>query len=77
MRCSPMLRLTSCVGTDDRVRNPRLLRRRVVLKRLLVRLVGSLCLLLVSLPGLVLWLPVLVMAKRSSDRLIQNGPVFE
>ncbi|GAA5876264.1 hypothetical protein JCM3774_002341 [Rhodotorula dairenensis] len=62
---------------DDRVRNPRLLRRRVVLKRLLVRLAGSLCLLVVSLPGLVLWLPVLFMAKRSSDRLIQNGPVFD
>lgn len=62
---------------DDRVRNPRLLRRRVVLKRLLVRIVGSLSLLLVSIPGLVLWLPILVMAKRSSDRLIRNGPVFE
>lgn len=62
---------------DDRVRNPRLLRRRVVFKRLLVRIVGSLSLLLVSIPGLVLWLPILVMAKRSSDRLIRNGPVFE
>ncbi|GAA5954102.1 hypothetical protein JCM8115_003311 [Rhodotorula mucilaginosa] len=62
---------------DDRVRNPRLLRRRVVLKRLFVRVVGSLSLLLVSIPGLVLWLPILVMAKRSSDRLIRNGPVFD
>ncbi|GAA5982852.1 hypothetical protein JCM10908_006810 [Rhodotorula pacifica] len=62
---------------DDRVRNPRLLRRRIVLKRLLIRLAGSISLLLVSIPGLVLWLPVLLMAKRSSDRLIRNGPVFD
>lgn len=62
---------------DDRVRNPRLLKRRVVLKRLLVRLAGSLCLLIVSTPGLLLWLPILFMAKRGTDRLIRNGPVFE
>lgn len=63
--------------TDDRVRNPRLLRRRTLLKRIVVRLCGSLCLFAVSIPGLCLWLPILLVAKRESDKLIRKGPVFE
>ncbi|CDR48796.1 RHTO0S20e01552g1_1 [Rhodotorula toruloides] len=62
---------------DDRIRNPRLLRRRTLLKRLLVRLVGSICLFTISIPGLCLWLPILWMAKREADKLVRKGPVFD
>lgn len=75
---SPFLTLTNpppCI--DDRIRNPRLLRRRTLLKRLLVRLVGSICLFTISIPGLCLWLPILWMAKREADKLVRKGPVFE
>ncbi|BGP28020.1 acyltransferase [Rhodotorula toruloides] len=62
---------------DDRIRNPRLLRRRTLLKRLLVRLFGSICLFTISIPGLCLWAPILWMAKRESDKLVRKGPVFD
>uniref|UniRef100_A0A0K3CPL7 BY PROTMAP: gi/472581825/gb/EMS19540.1/ acyltransferase [Rhodosporidium toruloides NP11] n=1 Tax=Rhodotorula toruloides TaxID=5286 RepID=A0A0K3CPL7_RHOTO len=62
---------------DDRIRNPRLLRRRTLLKRLFVRLVGSICLLTISIPGLCLWLPILWMSKRESDRLVRKGPIAQ
>ncbi|BGP43849.1 hypothetical protein JCM10449v2_007906 [Rhodotorula kratochvilovae] len=62
---------------DDRVRNPRLLHRRVVLKRLLVRIMGSIFLFAVSIPGLFLWVPVFIFARKSSGRLVRKGPVFD
>ncbi|GJN94167.1 hypothetical protein Rhopal_007241-T1 [Rhodotorula paludigena] len=62
---------------DDRVRNPRMLKRRILLKRLFVRLAASVFLFSVSTPGLLLWLPIFIVAKRSSDRLIRKGPVFD
>lgn len=54
-----------------------MLKRRILLKRLFVRLAASVFLFSVSTPGLLLWLPIFIVAKRSSDRLIRKGPVFE
>ncbi|GAA5927385.1 hypothetical protein JCM3775_002532 [Rhodotorula graminis] len=62
---------------DDRVRNTRLLHRRIVLKRLVVRIAGSVLLFLVSIPGLVLWVPVFLSTRKSSGRLVRKGPVFD
>jgi len=59
------------------VRNTRLLHRRIVLKRLVVRIAGSVLLFLVSIPGLVLWVPVFLSTRKSSGRLVRKGPVFE
>ncbi|GAA5871809.1 hypothetical protein JCM1840_004005 [Sporobolomyces johnsonii] len=62
---------------DDRVRNSRLLRRRTLLKRLFVRAATSALLLAVSIPGLVLWAPVFVMAKRESAKMVKKGPAWD
>ncbi|KAM0751732.1 hypothetical protein T439DRAFT_300728 [Meredithblackwellia eburnea MCA 4105] len=62
---------------DDRVRNPRMLLRRTLLKRLLVRFAGAAFLLLLSLPGLVLWTPIFAVAKIQSEKQKRTGPVFD
>ncbi|GAA5938496.1 hypothetical protein JCM1841_006046 [Sporobolomyces salmonicolor] len=62
---------------DDRVRNSRLLRRRTLLKRLFVRAATSALLLAVSIPGLVLWVPVFVVAKRESTKMVKKGPAWD
>ncbi|GAA6048770.1 hypothetical protein JCM3770_003957 [Rhodotorula araucariae] len=62
---------------DDRVRNPRLLHRRIVFKRLLVRIAGSILLFAVSIPGLFLWVPIFLATRKSSGRLVRKGPVFD
>lgn len=59
------------------MRNTRLLHRRIVLKRLLVRIAGSFLLFLVSIPGLVLWVPIFLSTRKSSGKLVRKGPVFE
>ncbi|CEQ41102.1 SPOSA6832_02777, partial [Sporobolomyces salmonicolor] len=61
----------------DRVRNSRLLRRRTLLKRLFVRAATSALLLAVSIPGLVLWVPVFVVAKRESTKMVKKGPAWD
>lgn len=62
---------------DDRIRNPALLRRRTLWKRLAVRFGGASFLFLISVPGLVLWAPVFVVCKRQTEKLKKSGPVFE
>ncbi|GAA6025795.1 hypothetical protein JCM11491_003228 [Sporobolomyces phaffii] len=62
---------------DDRVRNPRLLRRRVVLKRLIVRLATSALLLAVALPGSVLWAPILILTRYETKKMIKKGPAWD
>lgn len=59
------------------MRNPRMLRRRTLLKRLLVRLAGATFLFIISLPGLLLWMPVFLVAHRQSEKNKKSGPVFE
>lgn len=62
---------------DDRVRNERLLSRRVLWKRLAVRLTGAAMLFVVSIPGLLLWTPAFLMCRRATARLKRSGPVFD
>ncbi|SCV74706.1 BQ2448_7735 [Microbotryum intermedium] len=62
---------------DDRVRNSRLLRRRTLVKRLFVRLLGATALFVVCLPGLVFWTPIFVIATKASRKVKKAGPVFD
>jgi glycerol-3-phosphate O-acyltransferase/dihydroxyacetone phosphate acyltransferase len=62
---------------DDRVRNPRMLRRRTLLKRILVRFGGAAFLLAISLPGLLFWGPVFIVATRQSAKNARKGPAWE
>ncbi|GAA6059126.1 hypothetical protein JCM10212_003873 [Sporobolomyces blumeae] len=62
---------------DDRVRNPRLLRRRIVLKRLVVRLGASALLLSAALPGSVLWAPVFLVTRYETDKMLRKGPAWD
>ncbi|SCZ97878.1 BZ3500_MvSof-1268-A1-R1_Chr3-3g06429 [Microbotryum saponariae] len=62
---------------DDRVRNPRLLRRRTLVKRLLVRFLGATALFVMCLPGLVFWTPIFVIATKASRKFKKAGPVFD
>ncbi|GAA5869339.1 hypothetical protein JCM8547_008648 [Rhodosporidiobolus lusitaniae] len=62
---------------DDRIRNPRLLRRRTLLKRLFVRLVTSYMFLLLALPGLPLWLPIFWATKRATEKMKKKGPAWD
>lgn len=62
---------------DDRIRNPRMLRRRTLWKRLFVRLFGAAFLFVVSLPGLALWMPIFFISKLQSEKQKKTGPVFD
>ncbi|GAA6020749.1 hypothetical protein JCM10207_002011 [Rhodosporidiobolus poonsookiae] len=62
---------------DDRVRNPRLLHRRVLLKRLAVRLATSAFFLFLALPGLWLWMPVFWTTRKAQARLVKGGPKWD
>ncbi|GAA5977167.1 hypothetical protein JCM11641_003864 [Rhodosporidiobolus odoratus] len=62
---------------DDRIRNPRLLRRRTLLKRLLIRFAGACFLFAASLPGLWLWAPVFFVTRRANKRQIKGGPAWD
>ncbi|KAF8160841.1 hypothetical protein B0H34DRAFT_653689 [Crassisporium funariophilum] len=60
---------------DDRIRRP--LPRHVILSRLLVRLIWSLCLFSISLPGLLLWLPVFASTFYAVHNFKKTGPIFD
>lgn len=62
---------------DDRIRNPRLLRRRTLWKRLMVRVAGAAFLFAISLPGLLLWTPAFIAARHATAKLKRSGPVFD
>ncbi|GAA5971209.1 hypothetical protein JCM3765_007358 [Sporobolomyces pararoseus] len=62
---------------DDRVRNPRLLRRHVVVKRILVRLATSALLLAVALPGSLLWAPIFFVTRYQTKKMIKKGPAWD
>ncbi|GAA5937940.1 uncharacterized protein JCM15063_005419 [Sporobolomyces koalae] len=62
---------------DDRVRNPRLIRRHVVLKRLLIRLATSAVLLAAALPGSILWAPILFVTRYETKKMIKKGPAWD
>ncbi|KAI0769446.1 hypothetical protein BD413DRAFT_694764 [Trametes elegans] len=60
---------------DDRIRRP--LRRRVVVYRICVRLVWSLFLFTISLPGLLLWLPIFLTTFIAVHQFKRTGPVWD
>jgi len=60
---------------DDRIRRP--LPRPTILSRLLVRFTWSLCLFSISLPGLLLWLPVFVTTFYAVHNFKKTGPIFD
>lgn len=62
---------------DDRVRNNRLLHVSIILKRLALRLLGAAVLLVISLPGLVLWAPVFIVAKWKGEAVKRKGPAWD
>ncbi|GAA5836273.1 hypothetical protein JCM11251_001449 [Rhodosporidiobolus azoricus] len=62
---------------DDRIRNPSLLHRRTLLRRLAIRLATSVFLFLCCLPGLWMWVPVFWAARRAQKRLLRSGPTWD
>lgn len=60
---------------DDRIR--RLVSRPTMIKRILVRTVWLCVLLPITLPGLMLWLPVFATASYFGERMKRSGPVSD
>uniref|UniRef100_A0A8H8CP79 Phospholipid/glycerol acyltransferase domain-containing protein n=1 Tax=Psilocybe cubensis TaxID=181762 RepID=A0A8H8CP79_PSICU len=60
---------------DDRIRRP--LSRRTILSRMLVRLIWAICLLTISLPGLLLWFPVFGTTFYAVHNFKKTGPIFD
>lgn len=59
---------------DDRIRRAPL-RRKVLVKRLLLRLLGAAALFTLALPGLILWLPVFATASFFGWRMRSSGRI--
>ncbi|KAH9895173.1 hypothetical protein C8Q73DRAFT_759590 [Cubamyces lactineus] len=60
---------------DDRIRRP--LARPVILYRIVVRLIWSLFLITISLPGLLLWLPIFITSFIAVHQFKRTGPVWD
>ncbi|KAH7888706.1 hypothetical protein F5I97DRAFT_737160 [Phlebopus sp. FC_14] len=60
---------------DDRVRRPLL--RHTILFRMLIRLTWFLCLLTISLPGLLLWMPVFATTFYAVHNFKKSGPIWD
>ncbi|GBE81174.1 hypothetical protein BKA93DRAFT_814177 [Sparassis latifolia] len=60
---------------DDRIRRP--LPRRIIIYRLAVRLWWSVFLLSISIPGLLLWLPVLITTFIGVSEFKRTGPIWD
>ncbi|KAJ3537296.1 hypothetical protein NMY22_g5648 [Coprinellus aureogranulatus] len=68
--------LVSLGVKDDRVRKP--LRRPVIIYRMAIRLLWSLVLLVICLPGLVLWAPVFITSRVAVHKFMKKGgPVYD
>ncbi|KAJ7772610.1 hypothetical protein DFH07DRAFT_901978 [Mycena maculata] len=61
---------------DDRIRR-RTLPRYIILSRMLVRFTWALCLFSISLPGLVLWIPVFLTTFYAVHNFKKSGPIFD
>ncbi|KAJ6594158.1 hypothetical protein B0H19DRAFT_1094154 [Mycena capillaripes] len=61
---------------DDRIRRQPL-PRHVILYRMIVRLTWSLCLFSISIPGLLLWLPVFLTTFYAVHNFKKTGPIFD
>ncbi|KAF8236603.1 hypothetical protein L208DRAFT_1357435 [Tricholoma matsutake] len=60
---------------DDRIRRP--LPRHVIISRLFIRFIWSIALFSISLPGLLLWLPVFVTTFVAVHNFKKTGPIFD
>lgn len=60
---------------DDRIRRP--LPRHTIISRMFVRLIWSVCLATLSLPGLILWLPVFATTFYAVRNFKKTGPIFD
>ncbi|KAI0949298.1 hypothetical protein AcW1_008952 [Taiwanofungus camphoratus] len=60
---------------DDRIRRP--LSRQVMVYRILVRLAWSIFLFSISIPGLLLWLPVFITTFIAVSRFKRTGPIWD
>ncbi|KAH0827848.1 hypothetical protein J3R83DRAFT_3474 [Lanmaoa asiatica] len=60
---------------DDRIRRP--LRRRTIVFRMLIRFIWFLCLISISLPGLMLWMPVFVTTFYAVHNFKKSGPIWD
>ncbi|KAI0696712.1 hypothetical protein BC835DRAFT_1271571 [Cytidiella melzeri] len=60
---------------DDRIRKP--LRKRVIIYRMFVRLTWSILLFSISLPGLLLWIPIAVTTFVGVREFKRSGPIWD
>ncbi|KAG6845309.1 hypothetical protein H0H87_011159 [Tephrocybe sp. NHM501043] len=60
---------------DDRIRRP--LPRHTILSRMIVRFVWSMALFSLSLPGLILWLPIFATTFYAVHNFKKTGPIFD
>ncbi|CAA7261660.1 unnamed protein product [Cyclocybe aegerita] len=60
---------------DDRIRRP--LPRHTILSRLVIRLMWSVCLFAVSLPGQALWVPIFATTFYAVHNFKKTGPIFD
>jgi glycerol-3-phosphate O-acyltransferase / dihydroxyacetone phosphate acyltransferase len=60
---------------DNRIRHP--LSRRTILTRMLIRITWASFLFTISLPGLLLWLPVVVVTVYAVHEFKKTGPIFD
>ncbi|KZT41430.1 hypothetical protein SISSUDRAFT_278889 [Sistotremastrum suecicum HHB10207 ss-3] len=66
--------LTQLGLTDERVREP--LSRIVILYRVAIRTFWLVCLSTISLPGLILWIPIFIATRRAVNRVKNSGPAW-
>ncbi|KAF9454000.1 hypothetical protein P691DRAFT_811784 [Macrolepiota fuliginosa MF-IS2] len=60
---------------DDRIRRP--LPRHTILFRLFIRFIWATCLFMLSLPGLLLWLPIFATTFYAVHNFKKTGPIFD
>jgi glycerol-3-phosphate O-acyltransferase / dihydroxyacetone phosphate acyltransferase len=67
--------LAKCGIKDDRIRRP--LPRRTIFLRIFIRFIWFICLFTISLPGLVLWLPVFATTFYATHNFKKTGPIWD
>lgn len=60
---------------DDRIRKP--LPRRIIIKRLFLRLAWAIVLFFISIPGLLLWIPVIITTYLGVREYLRTGPIWD
>ncbi|KAK2464280.1 hypothetical protein APHAL10511_003737 [Amanita phalloides] len=60
---------------DDRIRRP--LSRQTIISRLFIRFIWAIVLFTLSLPGLILWLPIFITTFTAVHSFTKTGPIFD